>query len=230
MRNLLQRPLVLIARIYRRFRRQCAADASITGINDFPTELLFEIIIYLPLPALIAARTVNKRWRELIAVAPISPSRRRLLDLYIYAIASPSFLATRAQIIPNLGPFDRKAYVALLEQQTGQHLPEDFRTWVLEWPARAVINWLWPGLSSRRRWSRARVGNSLKEGKVEMCTLQEGLPFYPSRPIYYVRKCDSDGAPQTKHWVYRIGYISCWRRCGRKHDWACPFGRATLSR
>ncbi|GBE78840.1 hypothetical protein SCP_0200370 [Sparassis crispa] len=55
-------------------------------VDDFPNELLFDVFTHLPLSALIAARTVNKRWRELIAVTPVSPSRRRLLDLYIDAI------------------------------------------------------------------------------------------------------------------------------------------------
>ncbi|KAL0961162.1 hypothetical protein HGRIS_006134 [Hohenbuehelia grisea] len=31
------------------------------------------------------------------------------------------------------------------------HLPDDFVTWVLEWPARAILSWAWPGLDAEFR-------------------------------------------------------------------------------
>ncbi|KAL6303048.1 hypothetical protein BKA93DRAFT_367377 [Sparassis latifolia] len=120
--------------------------ASLATINDFPNELIFKVITQLPVAALIAARKVSQRWRELIAVARITPSRRRLLELYKDAIDSPTFLAMRGEIIPHLTDFDREAYVADIESQVGRTLPDDFRTWLLEWPARAVIGLYWPGL------------------------------------------------------------------------------------
>jgi hypothetical protein len=60
-------------------------------------------------------------------------------------INSPWFLQTRPWVLDNLQPFNREAYVdALLAQYP--RLPEAFMLWLLEWPARAIVGGIWPGL------------------------------------------------------------------------------------
>ncbi len=60
-------------------------------------------------------------------------------------INTPGFLNTRGWTLDNLEPFDRQAYIdALLSQHPA--IPEDFRIWILEWPARLAIGCMWPGL------------------------------------------------------------------------------------
>ena len=111
-------------------------------IHDLPIELLLLISGELVLKSLIAARGVCRLWRTSIDSAQISPTRRKLLDLYLKLIESPAFHATRDCILPHLTSFDREEFIAELPETT----PEEFRTWILEWPARAVFMWVWPGL------------------------------------------------------------------------------------
>ena len=92
-------------------------------------------------------------WRSLIPGSHIPDYRRRLLELYLRAIESPAFRATRKQVLALLRqarkhgiPFNRDRYIACLPKS----LPDDFRCWVLEWPEHAVIGTLWPGLHPRR--------------------------------------------------------------------------------
>ncbi|KAF7342054.1 hypothetical protein MVEN_01792700 [Mycena venus] len=89
--------------------------------------------------------SVSTSWRHLVTIAEISPARRGLFNLYFRIIKSRAFHLTRPWILDNLRPFDQQAYVnTLLEQHN--YVPEDFRTWILEWPAKAVIANCWPGL------------------------------------------------------------------------------------
>ncbi|KAJ7100027.1 hypothetical protein B0H15DRAFT_818411 [Mycena belliarum] len=119
-----------------------------TELNDFSNEILLQIFPKLPLKSLIAAHGVNKLWRHLASIADISPARRGLLDLYFKIIESPIFEQTRSWLLDNLTPFDREAYIdALLAQH--DYLPDDFRIWILEWPAKAVIGCHWPGLPAK---------------------------------------------------------------------------------
>ncbi|KAF4611672.1 hypothetical protein D9613_003680 [Agrocybe pediades] len=56
----------------------------------------------------------------------------------------PRFLETRPWTLKTLNPFDRKAYIdALLSQYPA--VPEEFRLWIMEWPARMVPFGMWPG-------------------------------------------------------------------------------------
>ncbi|KAF9560344.1 hypothetical protein CPC08DRAFT_762768 [Agrocybe pediades] len=56
----------------------------------------------------------------------------------------PRFLETRPWTLKTLKPFDRKAYIdALLSQYPA--VPEEFRIWIMEWPARMVPFGMWPG-------------------------------------------------------------------------------------
>ena len=97
------------------------------------------------LKSLIASKGVSRRWRHLVPLADIIPERRALLELYLDLISSEVFIETRPWTLANLRPFDRQDYVAVLLRQYG-HLPEAYRLWILEWPARAVIGCCWPGL------------------------------------------------------------------------------------
>lgn len=114
-------------------------------ITDMPNELLLMVYPLLPLQALIATRGVCRKWRHLAPLSDIHPTRRKLLGLYESFVNSPAFLATRSLIEPHLCNFDRQAYVSALPEST----PEDLRMWLLEWPARAAIACLWPGLDAK---------------------------------------------------------------------------------
>ncbi|KAJ6572137.1 hypothetical protein B0H19DRAFT_1373024 [Mycena capillaripes] len=112
---------------------------------DLPPEISLQVFPHLPLKGLIAADGVCRLWKHFISVADINSTRRSLWSLYRKTVHDPLFLPTRPWLLANLRPFDRQAYVdALLAQHN--HLPEDFRLWILEWPARAVIACAWPGL------------------------------------------------------------------------------------
>jgi F-box-like len=116
-------------------------------LTDIPPEIQLQFFSYLPLKALIAAHGVSHRWRLLISYADILSARRALLDLYLKILASPLFIPTRACIVDRLRHFDRQKYLdKLMRHHRYQDFPEEFRVWVLEWPARAVIQRCWPGL------------------------------------------------------------------------------------
>ncbi|KAF7342055.1 hypothetical protein MVEN_01792800 [Mycena venus] len=105
-------------------------------LQDLSNEVLLQILPHCPLKSLISARGVCALWRHLVPLAA-SPARRGLLDLYLRIIESPVFHITRSWLLERLHPFDREGYVnALLEQH--KYLPEDFRIWILEWPAKAM--------------------------------------------------------------------------------------------
>ncbi|KAJ7476832.1 hypothetical protein B0H11DRAFT_1675747, partial [Mycena galericulata] len=114
-------------------------------LKDLSNEVLLQIFPHLPFKSNIAARGVSRVWRQLVPLAEINPARSGLLDLYLKIIESPVFHMTRPWLLANLRPFDREAYIdALLSQH--DYLPEDFRIWILEWPAKAAIACCWPGL------------------------------------------------------------------------------------
>jgi hypothetical protein len=116
-----------------------------TAISDFPNELLLQVFPHLALKSLIRSQGVCRRWRLLVPLSNIPPSRRALLELYVEITSSPFFERTRPWTLANLRPFDRNEYLdALLKQH--DYIPEAFRLWILEWPARAVIGNTWPGL------------------------------------------------------------------------------------
>ncbi|GBE78851.1 hypothetical protein SCP_0200480 [Sparassis crispa] len=163
-------------------------------ISDLPIELLLDVFILLPLPALIVSRTVSKRWRELVAIAPIFPSRRRLLELYTYAIDSPGFLKSRAEIISALTDLNREKYITTLESRIGAPLPDDFRIWLLEWPARAVIG--------------RRGDYGLQDQRVLRCALLPELNAHGIVTSYQrwdVDDDDEDNPPaDTPDWLWMV--------------------------
>ncbi|KAJ7074979.1 hypothetical protein B0H15DRAFT_45587 [Mycena belliarum] len=121
---------------------------------DLPPEVCRQIFPHLHLQGLIAAEGVCRLWKQLILVSAINPARRALLALYKKIVHDPLFLPTRPWPLANLRPFDRQAYVdALLARHN--HVPEDFRLWILEWPSRAAIACAWPGLPAAFCWEEA---------------------------------------------------------------------------
>jgi len=121
-------------------------------IHNLPNELLLEIFSHLPLKSLIAARGVHQNWRRLVLLANLHPARRKLLELYLSSIESAMFIDSRPFILPHIRYFDRVAYIdKLREQLRDTSLPDEFVFWILEYPTRATIMWIWPGLDGAWR-------------------------------------------------------------------------------
>ncbi|KAF4611947.1 hypothetical protein D9613_003764 [Agrocybe pediades] len=120
-------------------------DVPATSLDDLPTELILHIFSFLELKPYIISHGVCRRWQELLPAANIHPVRRRLFKLFKQMLSCPDFVRTRTWTLNNLQDFDRQAYIdALLSQYP--YIPEDFRLWILEWPAKMAISCVWPGL------------------------------------------------------------------------------------
>lgn len=121
-----------------------------TGGSKFPNELVLLIISELTVQSLIQFRSTSRTFSQLVKAAQITPSRRELLDFYDEIVQSDAFVESRAVVISLLRPFDRELYLAIIQAQSGEAywgLPEVFKTWILEWPAKAVTSPAWPGLA-----------------------------------------------------------------------------------
>ncbi|KAH7885412.1 hypothetical protein F5I97DRAFT_1382399 [Phlebopus sp. FC_14] len=143
-----------------------------SALDRLPNELLLEVISYLPLKSLIAARGVNSSWRTLVLESDLLQVRRKLLHFYLSVIRSPSFLAARQPVVRQLYPFDRDRYLDSYIQRSLE-IPEEFEFYVREWPAKAAITWLWPGLlqafqgqSSGRIQGRNCLGSNRSPGEL----------------------------------------------------------------
>ncbi|PPQ79120.1 hypothetical protein CVT25_002855 [Psilocybe cyanescens] len=132
-------------------------------VAELPNELILRIFANLDLQGLIAARCINQRWRTLVPFAEMGDIRRLMLDFYDTLLLSPTFYNTRDWVKTSLKPFDREAYIAKLLRQYPS-LPEDFRLWVLEWPEKAVIAGLWPGLPRRKYTGESTDGMNVMVG------------------------------------------------------------------
>ena len=125
-------------------------DTVVTPDNLVPPpELLLRCFSYMSLKCLISSRCVCSHWRQLIPQSDLHPTRRRFLELYDKMLANPLFLQSRTWTMDNLKPFDRQAYIATLNEQCNApeaEIPEDFRMYILEYPARMAIGCMWPGL------------------------------------------------------------------------------------
>ncbi|KAF9634840.1 putative f-box domain cyclin-like protein [Lasiodiplodia theobromae] len=116
------------------------------SLEALPPELKMKIASHLQLRDLILLRSTSKRWQTVINnnLSFIRRARRDLLRLWDDTVRSPYFLPTRRLVSVNQYDFDRRQYLAKIS--CGLPLPEEFELWVLEWPAKAVIGWTWPGL------------------------------------------------------------------------------------
>ncbi|KAF8905224.1 hypothetical protein CPB84DRAFT_1893792, partial [Gymnopilus junonius] len=95
------------------------------------------------LETLIASWVVCSDWHQLVPLADIYPPRRCLFNLYRHMVNNPKpDKEAQAYYRKNLNHrFDREAYINCLLNQHPIIL-EEFRIWVLEWPARCVMRWL----------------------------------------------------------------------------------------
>ncbi|PPQ92217.1 hypothetical protein CVT25_008990 [Psilocybe cyanescens] len=116
-----------------------------TTLQSLPVEILLHMFSFLQLKPYIISHGVCKDWKNLLPLAEIHPTRRRLLALYHKIINTPYFERSLTWSLDNLEPFDRQAYIdSLLSQYPA--IPEEFRMWILEWPDRLVIACMWPGI------------------------------------------------------------------------------------
>ena len=114
-------------------------------LQVLPTERVLHVFSFLELKPYIVSHGVCKEWQQLLPLANIHPIRRRLFNLFHHMLSSPHFLEMRGWTLQHLQPFDRKAYIdSLLSQYP--FIPEEFRIWTLDWPARMAICCMWPGL------------------------------------------------------------------------------------
>ena len=153
--------------------------------DDLPNELLLPIFSHLPLKALIASRGVCRRWRYLVTSADLDPDRRSLLTLYLRALQTPSFLITRSEIVAALQPFDRNAFLQIVRDNGIKKLPKEFQMWIEEWPAKAAIGWIWPGLD----WSFYRGETTVCRRHSFANTIGHNPPWIKS-VTYHKRKSE----------------------------------------
>ncbi|KAH9487407.1 hypothetical protein JR316_0001482 [Psilocybe cubensis] len=114
-------------------------------LHSLPVEIMLHIFSHLEIKPYLFSRGVCKEWQHLLPLADIHPVRRRLVELYLKMVNTPNFIDTRTWIVDNLQPFDRQAYIDTLLSQYPA-IPEEFRVWLLEWPEKATVNCIWPGL------------------------------------------------------------------------------------
>jgi len=130
-----------------------AGDPSCAGVKTslteaLPLELQINIFEFLDIKSLIKARSTCSLWRDPLLLSAVHPVRRRLLDMYMSLTGSGVFLASRQRHVEACKPFDRVAYLRVLQSQQpkGVPVPEAFEMWILEWPALAAFDCIWPGL------------------------------------------------------------------------------------
>lgn len=121
-------------------------------------------LLALPALRLILSVGTCKKWRSIILddpAAPITGPRRTLLKLFLYVIDQPKFLSKRDNNLVGLEPFNRQGYLdrllhiykAWLKENRSVKdpipvLPPIYSTYILEWPEKAIVGRLWPGLQS----------------------------------------------------------------------------------
>jgi hypothetical protein len=142
----------------------CTSILDMLTINEISPEIVSEIVSHLPLTSLVRALGVSRRWRATPLLPPIHPIRQSLYNLFLEALCSPGLAKAQHWIDLHLTSFDREHYVACLRQQY-DCIPPEFEMWILEWPARAAIGFVWPGLPKYFReefgWERRYGCNHL---------------------------------------------------------------------
>ncbi|PPQ87855.1 hypothetical protein CVT25_009507 [Psilocybe cyanescens] len=131
-----------------------------TTLQSLPVEIILHVFSFLELKPYIISHGVCNEWQRLLPLAELHPTRRRLLTLYYRIVNTPHFQNSLIWSLDNLHPFDRQAYIDSLLAQYPM-IPEEFRMWIIEWPARLVIACIWPGirlLNSRGSDCQRRYG------------------------------------------------------------------------
>ena len=124
---------------------------SMALISDLPAELLLQIFSRLVLKSIINARCVCQLWRSTMLEADIHPTRRHLLRLYNELLDTELFIRSRSHFLENMLSFNRQDYLdRLLSQMVATGippvLPVTFEIFILEWPAAAAFDSIWPGI------------------------------------------------------------------------------------
>ncbi|KAH9487450.1 hypothetical protein JR316_0001526 [Psilocybe cubensis] len=141
-----QRPLLFQSMVHSHPKsEETAVYLPKATLQSLPVEILLHIFSQLELKPYLFSRGVCKEWQRLLPLADIHPAWLRLAEFYLKMVNTPDFIDTRTWIIDNLQPFDRQAYINILLSQYPA-VPEEFRIWLLEWPERATVNCIWPGL------------------------------------------------------------------------------------
>ena len=144
-------------------------------ISSLPPEICLICFSYMTVETLIASRSVCSSWRRLLPHAEnaIHPVRLRLYKLYLTIIDNPKPDPRSQRYIrrklKKKKKFNREAYIRHLQGQNlayATRVPEECQIWVLEWPAKLVINGLWPGLPFAECYmdTAATGGSSLRYG------------------------------------------------------------------
>ncbi|CAA7260937.1 unnamed protein product [Cyclocybe aegerita] len=162
--------------------------------TELPNELWLHSFSFMALKTLILSRSICTTWRRLVPLADLDPTRRRLIDLYDTVINSPYFLSTRPWTVTHLQLFDREAYIAALESQY-PFIPPDFRMFILEWPGRAAIRSIWPGLP-------------LLDCKTSNIERMRGVNFISRQPPQLSALIFKDGYPGVEF----VPALLIWRR------------------
>ncbi|KAF2421021.1 hypothetical protein EJ08DRAFT_738428 [Tothia fuscella] len=120
-------------------------------MDSLPVELLEAILANLPVPELYVASNVCKSWRRLCVSPAISITRQKLRKLVKLTRLDGQLKSVRTRVSPFIQEgFDRKAYLARI----GGSVPEEFSTWILEYPIVDSIGWHWPGIQDENKRER----------------------------------------------------------------------------
>ncbi|KAK8187392.1 hypothetical protein HDK77DRAFT_447703 [Phyllosticta capitalensis] len=197
-------------------------DKHLTFTNSpdqLPVELQLNIVSFLDLKSLIRMQSISRHWRALIkkhvhSPQVVHPARCALLQLYNDWVVSDSCRVTRETVLPNLRNFDRDEYL----ENFPANVPSDFEMWVREWPAAAVIGWLWPGLPPRppnddgedMYWDWGNHLNRLSEDCLELWR-------DPYRSWVYCRMDFGSDSPYADD-IKKYGAAHGWRWSGETSD------------
>ncbi|KAI0695620.1 hypothetical protein BC835DRAFT_1345982 [Cytidiella melzeri] len=131
-------------------------------LMDLPDEVHLAIQSHMTVSSLLISRAVCRLWHSLIPGSHIPPARLRLIHLYLRLVYSPAFHATRKDTLSRLQPFDAGRALSMIAKG-GVQVPEEFRVWLLEWPARAAFAGIWPGLRFQSDLHADAASNSAEE-------------------------------------------------------------------
>lgn len=141
-----------------------------------PLEIQLQIASHLDLKALLALRGTNRYWRWFIEACrhdalTVHPTRGRLLDLWDEWVAKRSFEESRHAVVARLEDWDREKYLEGLPAVgpgNGEARAE-FEMWAREWPAKAAVGGVWPGMKV----------DGLPQEQSDVDGVEEGLPPLP---------------------------------------------------
>ncbi|KAF8911428.1 hypothetical protein CPB84DRAFT_1957867 [Gymnopilus junonius] len=179
--------------------------------DSLPNELRLHCFSFLTLEALIASKAVCAEWRILVPLTDMYPPRRHLYNLYSMVIDNPK-PDREAQLYYGRWfepSFNREEYInSLLKQHHA--IPEEFRIWVLEWPARLIVNNIWPGLTLKHcLLDGPSTGGSSRKCGVNWLSLKP--PQLCALLANDGVSCDPKYAPSLLVWRMRWVWLNSFR-------------------